>query len=330
MSQVRYGNDGTLARNNYKFWLYLIHEYNLVKLKQHTKFSFVQEFYNAHNIKRQNFIKYYNRYKQTQNPASLLPEKRGPRYKLKRTPLFVEQKVVSLRENGLSKHDIFAVLQPKLGKFTPSPSTIYNIAKRYGLGKLRPVHKSNRRKIIKTKPGELGHVDCHFLPRGLIANEESKRYYLVAVIDSYSRIAWAEVVSNIKALDVMFASLKIINFINARYNIRFDEMLSDNGSEFGSGPNAKNKEAHPFEQMLVHLDIKHRYTRPYRPQTNGKIERFWQTLKPDLIEDTSFDSLDHFKDELQQYLFYYNELRPHQSLNGSSPKNFLLSCHRIS
>ena len=71
--------------------------------------------------------------------------------------------------------------------------------------------------------------------------------------------------------------------------------------------------------LLLELGIKHRYTRPYRPQTNGKVERFWRTLNDDLIEGVTFDSLQHFKDELQQYLIYYNTHRPHQALNGITP-----------
>jgi len=92
---------------------------------------------------------------------------------------------------------------------------------------------------------------------------------------------------------------------------------------------SKNKENHPFERLLEEMGIKHRYIRPYRPQTNGKIERFWRTLHEDLIEGTYFESLDHFKKELFDYLVYYNQLRPHQSLNGQTPKKFSLSCQRI-
>jgi transposase InsO family protein len=85
---------------------------------------------------------------------------------------------------------------------------------------------------------------------------------------------------------------------------------------------SKTKESHPFERMLIEMNIKHRYTRPYRPQTNGKIERFWKTLNDDLIEETEFDTLEELKDELLQYMYYYNELRPHQSLGGISPAKY--------
>ena len=146
-----------------------------------------------------------------------------------------------------------------------------------------------------------------------------RRYYLVCVIDDCSRIAWAEVVDNIKSLEVMFATLRCLNVIRQDYSIQFAEMITDNGSEFAS---KKKVLEHPFERMLLELGIKHRYTRPYRPQTNGKVERFWRTLNEDLIEGTVFDSLDHFKKELMHYLVYYNQARPHQGLNGFTPAKF--------
>ena len=86
---------------------------------------------------------------------------------------------------------------------------------------------------------------------------------------------------------------------------------------------------YPFERMLLELGIKHRYTRPYRPQTNGKVERFWRTLNDDLIDGTTFASLAEFRDELEQYLLYYNEVRPHQALKGQTPKQINESCQRI-
>ena len=65
-------------------------------------------------------------------------------------------------------------------------------------------------------------------------------------------------------------------------------MITYNGAEFGSRAQANNKASHPFERMLSELGIKHRYTRPYRPQTNRKVERLWRTLQADLIEDMVF------------------------------------------
>lgn len=213
-------------------------------------------------------------------------------------------------------------------ELTPAPSTIYGILRRNKLNRLKAPMEIERKKIIKEKAGELGHIDCHLLPKGLLAND-SKRYYLVAIVDSCTRIAWAEVVEDIRALTVMFAVLRLFNWINLRYEIQFSEVLTDNGAEFGQGMGANNKKSHPFERMLLELGIKHRYTRPYRPQTNGKVERFWRTVQEDLIEEAVFDSLEHFKKELEQYILYYNEVRGHQSLGGKTPGEFNKNCQRI-
>jgi transposase InsO family protein len=189
------------------------------------------------------------------------------------------------------------------------------------MNKLKQPEKEEKRRIIKERAGQLGHVDCHYLTKDLIVGTY-KRSYLLCVIDSYSRLAWAELIHDIKSLTAMFTTLKSINFLNVQYGIKFEEMLSDNGSEFSSR-SKKSRYDHPFERMLMEMGIKHRYTRPYRPQTNGKVERFWRTLNEDLIEGTTFESFEEFNEKLQEYLFYYNEHRPHQALNGLPPKKFL-------
>ena len=120
----------------------------------------------------------------------------------------------------------------------------------------------------------------------------------------------------------MFATLKCLNILADHYQIKFEEILSDNGPEFGPRI-SKQKQNHPFERMLMELGIKHRYTRPYRPQTNGKVERFWRTLEDDLIRDTHFDSLEELKEELLQYVYYYNHERPHQGINNKKPVEML-------
>ena len=115
----------------------------------------------------------------------------------------------------------------------------------------------------------------------------------------------------------MFKALKLINTLNASYGLRFEEILTDNAAELAA---PKSAEDHPFEAMLLELGIRHRYIKPYRPQTNGKIERFWRTMDDELIDGTTFDDLAHFEKELFEYLVYYNVLRPHQAIGGITPK----------
>lgn len=319
--------DETIKRNYIQKYRFLIREYELVKQKKHPEFRFVQEFYKAHDTDRRSFLKYYNRFKQSGRDIDLLPAKRGPKYKTRRPAKFIENKVIEIREKGINRYEIVNILKPRLKKFTPSPSGVYNIIKRHGLNRLKPKMKQNKRRIIKEKAGEMANIDTHCLSKCIIQGQSQHRY-LVCVIDACTRVAWAEVVEDIKSLTVMFAVLKCFNIIADEYNIRFQEVLTDNGPEFGQSQ-SKNKAHHPFERMLIELGIKHRYTRPYRPQTNGKVERFWRTIEDDLLYETTFDSVDQLKDELLQYMYYYNHMRPHQGLNGKTPAEFAQSCPRI-
>ena len=312
-------NDRTIERNYVQKYRFLIREYELVKAKRHPKFRFVQDFYNFHGTNRQTFAKYYNRYLKDGDDGSLLPRKRGPKWRSRRTLPFIEEKVVQLRRRGINRYEIYAILKPVLKSHTPSPSTIYAITRRHGMNRLTKQMQQSKRRIIKTRAGELGHLDCHYLSKDLVVGAK-RRYYLVSVLDACTRLAWAEMVDDLKSLSVMFAALKSINLLNAEYGVRFEAMLTDNGPEVAS---PANKTGHPLERMLMELGIKHRYTRPYRPQTNGKVERFWRTLNEDLLDETTFESVEEFKDELVQYLLYYNTVRPHQGLGGKTPRQAL-------
>lgn len=320
--------DETLKKNYIQKYCYLIEEYESVKAGNHPSFKLVGDFYKAHGTCAQTFLKYYGRYRQSGCDVSqLLPRRRGPKYMSRRIDGAIEAMVLQERDRGCNKYEINSILRSQWGDRTPSPSCIYNILKRHGKNKLTQPMQEEKRRIIKKKAGELGHIDCHHLAKDMIASDP-KRYYVVCLIDSCTRVAWAEVVEDIKAISVMFAALHCLNQINSRYDIRFAEMLTDNGPEFGPRGSRK-KDHHPFERLLIEMGIKHRHTRPYRPQTNGKVERFWRTLNEDLINETYFESIDHFKRELLDYMIYYNQLRPHQALNGQCPKDFASSCQRI-
>jgi transposase InsO family protein len=320
--------DETLKKNYIQKYQFLITEYEAVKAKKHPTFKKAKDFYKAHNTCPQTFLKYYARYKANgKDITSFIPGKRGPKYKTRRPSQEIEQLVLELREKGCNKFEINDILQAKLKDRTPSPSGVYNILKRHGKNRLNQPMKDEKRRIIKEKAGEMAHIDCHHLGKDTIMND-SRPYYLVCVIDSCTRIAWAEVMTDIKALTVMFATLHCFNYIARYFEVRFAEVLTDNGPEFGPRQ-SNNKESHPFERLLIEMGIKHRYTQAYRPQTNGKVERFWRTLNEDLIDGTHFESIEQFKKELEEYLAYYNKLRPHQALNGKTPFMELQSCQRI-
>jgi IS30 family transposase len=311
--------DKTLERNYKNKWKYLISEYELIKAKNHSKYRFVGEFFKEHDISRQLFNKIYRRYCGSGSEEDLLPQKRGPKWCSRRPDIEIETAVILERQKGLNKYEICDILSRKNGHRLVSPSGVYNIIRRSGMNILRSEQKELKRKIIQERPGELGHIDCHYIQKDLIGDGK-KQYYLVCIVDSFSRIAWAEVVEDLKSLTVMFATLRIFNAFKANYEIKFEKILSDNGAEFASKKNVMN---HPFERMLVEVGVKHGYTRPYRPQTNGKVERFWRTIKDDLLESGGFENVEKLEEELFKYMIYYNEIRPHQSLNGKTPLSTL-------
>jgi len=314
--------DNTLYRERIGRYTEFVKEYEQIKGKEHPDFHYVKDWVAARKISKKNFIKYYNRFRQSGQVADLLPQKRGPGFKSRRPCEDLEQKVIELRKRGNNKYEISSIIGgQKDSNFKPSPSGVYNICKRYQLNKLRPAQQQERRRIIKERMGQLGHIDTHYLSKHTISNSLQK-LYIIAIVDDYSRVAWAEIIDNIDSLTVMFGAMRCLNILKAHYHIQFEEIISDNGSEFGN-KTSKNKMSHPFERLLREMDVKHRYTQPYHPQTNGKIERFWRTLEEDLIIDTDFDSIEELKEELLQYMYYYNHERPHQALNGKKPVEVL-------
>lgn len=294
--------DRTLYNQRTRRYLDFVKEYELIKHKSHPEFTQVQLWCKARKIDKRNFLKYYNRYKQSGDIALLSPGKRGPKYKTRRADLQIEMQVKELRDCGNNRYEIADILKKQHGSKAPKPSGVYSILKRLGMNRLHQKQKQTRRKIIKERMGQLGHIDTYYLSKYIITNQISK-LYVVAVMDDYSRVTWAEVIEGIDSLSVMFGTMRCFMMMKSYYGIQFEEVLTDNGSEFGNR-STKNKSKHPFERLLTEMGVKHRNTQPYRPQTNGKIERFWKTMYEDLIEDTDFSSVDELKEELLKYLAY--------------------------
>ena len=298
--------------------LLCVAEYELIKSGQSKQFKTVKSFCEYHKFSHQNFMKLYHRYKQHPVEMSLLPQKRGPKFKARRFDLETENEILSLRRLGNNRYEIRDILLSK-NQIVPCATTIYNICKRHGLNRLGSAEKYERRKIIMKRIGELVHIDCHQLSKGITIAEPQKTYHLLGLIDDYSRLAWVEVLEDKKSLTVMFAALKAFNMLKHRYNFEIDAVMTDNGAEFGSRQFAKNKHEHLFERLLAEMRMKHRYTKSYRPQTNGKTERFWKTLNEGFIQDALYENLDDLKNELLGFIVYYNEHRPHSAINNLTP-----------
>lgn len=316
----------TMQRNTIKYMMGYINEYEQVRRKEHGEYKTVREFFESKGICYQNFYKFYSRFKASgRMEEALLPTRRGPKPRYKEMPIAddsLERKVLEYRAKGFNKFVIAEALKMEHNiRNRCSANTVYRIPQLYGVSRLTKSIKEEKRKIMREHIGSLGHVDCHYLPKGVVTSEPHKRYYAIGCIDDYSRLGWVEVIESTKAMDATFGMMDIIMLMNERYGVKFEEIMTDNGSEFCGG--ATKLMQHPFERLLLHFGMKHRRTKPYRPQTNGKIERFWRTFEEDVIEGAVFGTLDELKDAVLGYNFFYNEHRPHQGLGGKKPQDML-------
>lgn len=311
------GQDSVMERRHINAMLHNIEEYELVKNKQHTSFITAEDFYQAKGLCRQNFLKYYRRFlNSSRDVESLIPKKVGRKFKdeLKYLPQIID-KIKLIRQRGYNRFEISRKLRHQ-DNILISPSSTYRLMRKLGINQLNPVIKEEVRRIVKMSSGELGHVDIHYVTSGTVKElGKNKKLYLLGIIDSYSRICWLEVIDSIKAINVAFAAMDIMMILKERYGIEFKEMMSDNGSEFAS----KNNPDHPFERMLSFYNVKHRYTKPFSPKTNGKIERFWKTIEEELLSGEYFETLEEFKHHILGYNLYYNEHRIHQGINNKMP-----------
>jgi transposase InsO family protein len=212
-------------------------------------------------------------------------------------------------------------------------STVSGILTRIGMGKLGRVGLEPARRYERERPGELIHIDVKKLGRiehgagarvvGM-ANRGSRPKrrdalgvprqiagweYVHIAIDDYTRLAYAEVLRDHKAPTVVAFLRRAVQFF-ARYGVTVERVLTDNGSSYCGTIHAIACRA---------LGIRHLRTRPYRPQTNGKAERFIRTLVAGWAYGAVYRSSSERAAALDGWLTYYNHHRRHSALGHKPP-----------
>lgn len=236
-----------------------------------------------------------------------------------KTPASVEAAIVRLRTLRKTASTIAAILQMAV-------STVCAVLARVGLNrlsKLEPVEPANR--YCRRNPGELIHLDIKTLGRfrrpgkralGQGADRRSRKAGWEAVhvaVDDATRLSYVEVLPDqTAATTVGFLQRAIAWF--ARHGVIVQEVMTDNGSAYVSRLWA----ATCIEAGLVHIR-----TRPYRPRTNGKAERFIQTLLREWAYAATYRDSDHRRAVLPEWVRYYNTQRPHGSLGHKAPMTVL-------
>lgn len=170
----------------------------------------------------------------------------------------------------------------------------------------RPIPKRYQKK----RPGEMVHFDTKRLPfvRGFNTKE-----YLFVGIDDFSRELRADIHPD-KSQD---SSSRFLEDCNGSFEYRIEIAYSDNGKEY------KGTEEHKFVKFCANNDIKRRYTKVARPQTNGKAERVIRTLLQMWHRKNVFISSEQRKQSLQEFVDWYNKEKPHASLDGHTPQSIL-------
>ena len=199
-----------------------------------------------------------------------------------------------------------------------SRATVSRILRRLKLSRLRDLDPAPP--LIRYEhaaAGDLLHFDIkklavfdhHHNRRGLLRRRVSGAQYLHVCIDDYSRIAYARVYPDQTARSAV-RFLSAATTFYRRLGIRFRAVLSDNG------PCYRSKR---FRQCCRLHGLGQHFTRPYTPRTNGKAERFIQTVLREWVWARYYPSSDHRNADLPLWLRHYNFHRPHASLNHAPP-----------
>lgn len=298
-----------------KRWLPILKEYQKCKDKATPRsFKFVKDLCQAHHISKKELGRYYRKWVEGgKKPESLLPKKRGAKPGSRRTPREVERNIVkAYRRFGSNRYELVYLFKPYYLDKTPSPATMDRIKARYPLNQ---ADKKIVKRYEKQAPGELAHIDISSIPKDIRCSFKIKELYIAAICDDCTRIIYAEIIKNKKASTLTYFMARSLSWFRQIYNFEFDTIISDNGAEF----KGQLKYEHPFETMCQQLGIKHIYTRPYRPQTNGKIEAFFKIAKSEFFYPNTFDSKEDLIMNLGNFLFQYNHLRRHGGLNYQTP-----------
>jgi transposase InsO family protein len=273
-------------------------------------------------VSRATVSKWVRRYQAT-GLAGLADHSSKPRYSPSRTARRTEHRIIALRfTRRWGPH--------RIGYHLHLPqSTVSKVLNRYRMPLLGhvdqntglPVRKPKSVRYERENPGDLVHVDVKKLGRipdggghRTLGRQTGKKNrsgvghsFLHSAIDDRSRLVYSEILSNEKKETAASFWERASEFY-ASHGITVLRVMTDNGSCYRS---------RFFNDALG--QVKHKFTRPYRPQTNGKIERFHRTLAAEWAYARHYSSDQARAATYQDWIHSYNHHRPHTGIGGKSP-----------
>jgi transposase InsO family protein len=258
--------------------------------------------------------KWVGRYR-LEGVAGLRDRSSAPRRVANRTAPDRVEVIVKLRRLRFTAGEIAETLEMAL-------STVSGILTRSGMGRLGRLGLEPAVRYEHSRPGELLHIDVKKLgritrPGHRVTGDRSDRRdqgkkgweYVHIAIDDYTRLAYAEVLNDETAVTIIAFLRRAVAFYE-RYGIRIERLLTDNGSGYRSTIHTVACKA---------LGIRHSRTRPYRPQTNGKAERFIRTMLNGWAYGAIYGSSQERTRALDGWLWHYNHRRRHSALGHQPP-----------
>ena len=270
-----------------------------------------------------------------EGPAGMLDRASRPHHQPNRTPAPVVRKIVHLRW----KQRLGPV---QIGDRLAMPaSTVHAVLVRVGLNRLSHIDRATGEPIRRYEhehPGDLLHVDVKKL--GNVPDGGGWRYlgkaqgdrnrqatrdrtgkkralyqpslghaFVHTVIDDHSRVAYAEIHDDERAVTAALVLRNAVAWFADR-GVTVQRVISDNGSAY---------KAHLWRDTCAELGITPKKTRPYRPQTNGKIERFHRTMAEGWAFKKLYNSESARRAALPGWIHEYNHHRPHTAIGKAAP-----------
>jgi transposase InsO family protein len=266
----------------------------------------------------------------------LLDRSSAPRSVANRTAEDRIQAIAALRRLRMTAAEIAEVLR------MPA-TTVSGVLTRIGMGRLGRLGLEPAQSYERKRPGELIHVDVKKLGRieggyGKRARASSRKHYVRSytdrdghrrgaigweyvhvAVDDATRLAYVEVLPDEKGKTAVAFLGRAVRFFR-RHGIRVERVLTDNGGAYRSA-------IHAFACRI--LGIRHLRTRPYRPQTNGKAERFIRTMLGGWAYGAIYGSSAERTAALDGWLWRYNHERPHGSLGRKPPSARLAELNNL-
>jgi transposase InsO family protein len=256
----------------------------------------------------------------TMGEAGMTDRSSRPHRSPRRTPSRTERRIIKVRV--LRRWGPARIA----GLLRLNPSTVHRVLTRFGLARLSHLDRATNhviRRYERDRPGELVHVDIKKLgniPDGgghkALGRQAGRKNrsgagysFIHTAVDDHSRLAYSEIHADEKQETATgFWTRAQAYFASA--GITVERVLTDNGSCYRS---------RLWRDALTAAGITHKRTRPYRPQTNGKVERLNRTLLDEWAYAKPYRSETERREAFPQWLHTYNHHRGHTALNGQPP-----------